>query len=127
MCKDLSSLSELLGIELFEMHEAMDELGWTYTKVHEEEKTVDVRCCDAPVMLRGIAGVDTAQCVRCPKTMQNMAGLVPLKKGLAGFIEPELYENDGKVWLPVYGNDDDDLDNQKRVAALDIWSLKPVL
>lgn len=118
------TLSELLGIELFEMHDAMDKLGWEYTKVPDEERTKDIRCCGVGVILRGIAGVDTGQCVHCPKTLQNMAGLVPLLPRTVGFIEPELYEDNGEVWFPA---DEDDLADYKRIAVLDVWTKKAML
>ena len=119
------TLSELLGIDLFEMHDAMDKLGWTYDKHPETESTNNIRCCDARVILRGFAGVDTGQCVHCPKTLQDMSGLVPLQPHLMGFIEPERYLNDGQVWLPVDG--DANPAEHRRVAAMDVWTKKPML
>lgn len=116
------TLSELLDIDLFEMHDAMDILGWTYDKIPEEERTVNIRCCGASVILRGIMGVDTAQCVRCPKLMQNMRGVVPLSSGIVGWIEEDLFEGDNEIWLPV----DESYDHAKmqRVSRLPMWSTK---
>lgn len=120
---DEVTLSKLLGIQLYEMHEAMDILGWDYVKHPEEERTSDITCCYGNnVMLRGVVGVDTAQCLHCDKLMQNMAGIVPLTSGTVGWIEDDMFINDGQVWLPVTKETD-----MRHLVELPMWSKKACL
>ena len=103
LVKVTPDLSEIVGEKLYTLEEALDILGWSYSRSDDEEERVyDIKCCGEPVAMVGIVGVDYAFCGICERGVCDMTGIVPLKPHLRGMIEPDRYRHPVWLkWLPV--------------------------